>query len=321
MPDQPSQQSGATYCVAVANGRSITGPTFQSFSSLSDAVAWIKDEVVRELRAETIGDDEAAKNLDSSIESVNDDYVTADGDHYWFNGPAGRYGIFACESEQVQPVATLPQQQQQAPGQAQFTPEQRSLVIDACNEGCDACDAELGDVLIRLVNSLEQTLIDNDEKIKKWKAKITRKINREQAQCENLIEKIATNVSNVVNNEAYTCQVLLTDLRDKVGAFQPPAPPQPPTATATATIDLSPLVDCCKALIEVLREIRDRLPGVPVEYPTFEKPQEQAPELPEYVYTARDSETEPEPLVNGTEPGEEVVVAWEPDEPIATGSA
>lgn len=146
-----------------------------------------------------------------------------------------------------------------------FTPEETAVVMEGVDGGCDACDNELGEVMLRLITSLEPVIVEHDKEIVRLRKKITRLINRQQSECANLLEKIATNIGNVYVNEAYTLQLTLGDLQEKLAKIPKPEAEKDASSVTQFKVDVKPIVDALMCICEVLKEVRDRLPGVPHE--------------------------------------------------------
>lgn len=276
------------FCVAAANGYSISGPPIESFASLEAATEWIM-ATVGEVNCEPPQEVQGA---------------------WYFAGPCSRYAVYKCavpltaeppkqratDSKQaattspwaaamwkahMEPLPTVPP--------PTLTADEQDGIMLAASAGCDACDAEIGDVILRLVNTLEDVIEVNDKEVTKIRRRLTRHINRGQADCANLIERVATNINNVVANEGYTCQIILSDLRDKIAAYERQLPAVAVPAAAQVVMDLTPVVAVLECICEVLKEVRDRLPGIPHE----EKGEEKSKEFPTEFAAADSGRGEP----------------------------
>jgi len=134
--------------------------------------------------------------------------------------------------------------------------------LDAAEAGCKACDVELAGIVIRLVEGIEKSLIIHQQLLDKIVRRITRSINREQGIVGNVFEGIGTKLNNELADGLFGQQNLLDGVKDKL-SLPDSAALNGSMPGGTFTIDLEPLVKLGEKLVEVLSEIRDRLPGPP----------------------------------------------------------
>lgn len=148
--------------------------------------------------------------------------------------------------------------------------EQKSLVMDAANEVCDDCDSQLGKILMRLIDAIEQVILPHQAALDAVSKKITRTVNRLHGKVDNDLEAVKTAILSPIDSGIYTNQLTLESLLSASGPLTPQGNPNLAGVSSSINVDLSwvpglikTAKDYADKFLEVLSEIRDRIQGAP----------------------------------------------------------
>ena len=158
--------------------------------------------------------------------------------------------------------------------------------------GCAANESDLDGLVCKLADWLDDSLDNQQKVIAKVQSKLRGKITAAQTRDANALDSIFTGLVRWIDNGLSNSEWTLTGIGTKAGVVQPgqaidqvdwqPDPGQSlgPEYGGTLVLSCRELGPALEPLLEVLREIRDRIGGAPVVV---------AGESPETVVVAKDS--------------------------------
>lgn len=164
-----------------------------------------------------------------------------------------------------------------------------SAIVDlgiAIEDGLYECDQMCFAIIDKLTNHLCEAVKDQDKAVNKIARKISGFIGRELAKQSNGIDQVATKLLAWIGGCAASNEWTLTGIAVKAGILgagdsldsvvwdQEPATSLGPEYGGTLVLDCRGLADQLAPLLEVLREIRDRMPALAITLPG------ETPELP-----------------------------------------
>lgn len=157
-------------------------------------------------------------------------------------------------------------------------------------------EADLAGPIQTLIACVQSEIASNEQHLEKCRRKLKAVLGRNVAQADNSLDAVTTKVTGQCQGHVTTNEITLNQLAVKGGVIQvgdslddwvnPPCEPEPVIQWGgTLVLSVREAIPHLDQLIEVLKEIRDRLPGQPVEQPG-ELP---AAELPSEVKSMLDT--------------------------------
>lgn len=145
----------------------------------------------------------------------------------------------------------------------------------------------LGNIVGKLLCAVNTEVNDNMVALEKIWRKLKSFLTREQTKIDNAITAIVTPVIVTIVDQTNANDWLLKQVLIRAGILLPGQEVEPgilcqperkpdPSFVGTMQLDVAELKGCLCDIVEVLREIRDRMQGIPHEYPG-EKPAEDMP--------------------------------------------
>jgi hypothetical protein len=149
-------------------------------------------------------------------------------------------------------------------------------LLDAIDEMQALSEAGMSIIFTRTNQAIADLVKKNDKIVVGLQGKILKQLAKDQVESDNHIDRLSTLVLSGLDDQQFSSHMLLTQLAHK-GGFTKAGYPlesallqsevQAPSLAylGTLLLALGDLKPFAAQLIEVLREIRDRMPGVPTE--------------------------------------------------------
>jgi len=161
----------------------------------------------------------------------------------------------------------------------------RDQILEIILDGLEQNEIALGGIGQTLDTACSECLSDSDVTLSKIKRKLLQSIGRNLANNENNLEQTCTAITQALTDGITTNEIEIQQIAAKSGAIPvgadltdlleiPTGYTMQAPVTGTFILDARNFGPFCQSLIDVLREIRDRLPGMAVELPGEEQSEE-----------------------------------------------